>query len=106
MIEFRPLTPLLYEPLVEAALREDLGRSGDVTTDAVVPAGATATAHLVARREGRVAGLQIACRAFTLLDPRVAVEFREADGDDVAAGTVLAVVSGRRERSCRRSGWR
>jgi nicotinate-nucleotide pyrophosphorylase (carboxylating) len=80
--------------VVEAALREDLGRSGDITTDAVVPAGAEATAHLVARREGRVAGLQVACRAFTLLDRRVQVDFRAVDGDDVAAGTVLAVVSG------------
>jgi nicotinate-nucleotide pyrophosphorylase (carboxylating) len=94
MSDFRPPPPLLYEPLVAAALREDLGRSGDVTTDAVVPADAVAVAHLVARREGRVAGLEIACRAFTLLDPRVAVEFQAADGDDVAAGTVLAVVTG------------
>ena len=94
MNDFRPLPPLLYEPLVEAALREDLGRSGDITTDAVVPAGTAAISHLVARGEGRVAGLQVACRAFTLLDPRVQVEFRAADGDDVAAGAVLAVVSG------------
>ena len=94
MNDFRPPPPLLYEPVVEAALREDLGRAGDVTTDAVVPAGATATAHLVARREGRVAGLEIACRAFTLLDPRVRVEFRASDGDDVAAGDTLALVSG------------
>ena len=94
MNDLRPLPPLLYEPLVEAALREDLGRSGDITTDAVVPAGAAAIAHLVARGEGRVAGLQVACRAFTLLDPRVLVEFRAAEGDDVAAGAVLAVVSG------------
>ena len=94
MNDFRPLPPLLYESLVEAALREDLGRSGDITTDAVVPADAVATAHLVARREGRVAGLLVACRAFTLLDPRVQVEFRVADGDDVAAGTILAAVSG------------
>ena len=50
--DFRPLPPLLYEPVVEAALREDLGRAGDITTDAVVPADATATAQLVARREG------------------------------------------------------
>ena len=91
---FRPPPPLLYEPVVEGALREDLGRAGDVTTDAVVPAAATATAHLVARREGRVAGLEIACRAFTLLDPRVRVEFRASDGDDVAAGDTLALVSG------------
>jgi nicotinate-nucleotide pyrophosphorylase (carboxylating) len=94
MSDFGPPPPLLYEPLVEAALREDLGRIGDITTDAVVPASAEARAHLMARRDGRVAGLEIACRAFTLLDPRVEVEFRAADGDDVAAGTVLAVVSG------------
>jgi nicotinate-nucleotide pyrophosphorylase (carboxylating) len=79
---------------LEAALREDLGRSGDVTTDAVVPAGAAATAHLVARKEGRVAGLQIACRAFTLLDPRVEVDYQASDGDDAAAGAILAVVTG------------
>ena len=62
MSDFRPLPPLLCEPVVEAALREDLGRLGDITTDAVVPAGATATAHLVARQEGRVAGLEVSCR--------------------------------------------
>ena len=89
-----PLPPLLYEPLLEAALREDLGRSGDITSAAVIPEEAQAVAHLVARGEGRVAGLEIACRAFTLLDPRVEVDFRAADGDDVAAATVLAVVLG------------
>lgn len=94
MSDLRPPPPLLYEPVLEAALREDLGRAGDITTDAVVPADAPATADLVARREGRVAGLRIACRAFTLLDQRVQIDFRAADGDDVAAGTVLAVVSG------------
>jgi nicotinate-nucleotide pyrophosphorylase (carboxylating) len=60
----------------------------------VVPADATATARLVARRAGRIAGLEVACRAFTLLDPGVQVELRAADGDDAAAGTTLAVVSG------------
>ena len=91
MSRFRPPLPLLYEPVVEAALREDLGRAGDQTTDAVVPADATATARLVARRAGRIAGLEVACRAFTLLDPRVQVELRAADGDDAAADTTLAV---------------
>ena len=94
MSSFRPPLPLLYEPIVEAALREDLGRAGDQTTDAVVPADATATARLVARRAGRIAGLEVACRAFTLLDPGVQVELRATDGDDAAAGTTLAVVSG------------
>jgi nicotinate-nucleotide pyrophosphorylase (carboxylating) len=94
MSDFRPPLPLLYEPVVEAALREDLGRAGDQTTDAVIPADATATAGLVAREPGRVAGLAVACRAFTLLDPAVQVDLRAADGDDVAAGTTLALISG------------
>jgi len=94
VIDFRPPPPLLYEPLLETALREDLGRAGDVTTQAVVPVDAAAVARLVAREEGRVAGLEIVCRAFTLLDPRVQIEYRAGDGDDVAAATVLAVVSG------------
>jgi len=94
MNDFRPPPPLLYEPIVEAALREDLGRAGDQTTDAVVPADAVATARLVARREGRVAGLRVACRAFTLLDARVEIDVRAEDGADVAAGTTLALISG------------
>ena len=94
MNDLRPPLPLLYEPIVEAALREDLGRAGDQTTDAVVPADATATARLVARRAGRVAGLSVACRAFTLLDPRVEVDRRAEDGEDVAAGAALALISG------------
>ena len=85
---------VLYEPLVATALREDLGRAGDLTTDAVVSPTATVTAHLVARRAGTIAGLAVAERTFTLLDSRVVVEFAVEDGAAVAAGTVLAVVSG------------
>jgi nicotinate-nucleotide pyrophosphorylase (carboxylating) len=90
----QPPLPLLYEPVVQAALREDLGRAGDLTTDAVVPESARATARLLARQAGRVAGLTISCRAFTLLDDRVQVGYRAADGDDVEAGATLAEVSG------------
>jgi len=94
MSSLRPPPPLLYEPIVVAALREDLGRAGDQTTESVVPVEAAAGAHLIARRPGRVAGLAVAARAFTLLDPSVQVDLRSQDGDDVGAGAVLAVVSG------------
>ena len=60
-----PLYPLLYEDLVRRALAEDLGRAGDVTTDAVVPVDLAARARLVARRGGRVAGLDVALAAFS-----------------------------------------
>ncbi|MCJ7726268.1 MAG: carboxylating nicotinate-nucleotide diphosphorylase [Acidimicrobiia bacterium] len=94
MTDLRPPLPLLYLPIVEAALREDLGRAGDQTTDAVIPATATATAAVVAREAGTIAGLEIACSAFRLLDDRVQVEILVADGSAVAAGTVVAEISG------------
>ena len=92
--ELRPPLPLLYLPIVEAALREDLGRAGDQTTDAVIPADATATAAVVAREAGTIAGLGIACSAFGLLDDRVQVDILVADGTAVEAGTVVAAIRG------------
>ncbi len=85
---------LLWEPLLRRALREDLGRAGDRTSDAVLPAGAQAQGAIVARAAGTVAGLGISAAAFRVLDPSARVEFRRADGDRVAAGTTLALVRG------------
>ena len=89
-----PLYPLLYEPLVRRALEEDLGRAGDLTTDAVVPASARGEARVVVRSGGRVAGLPAALSAFRLLDGSIEVEVRAADGADAEAGEILAVVHG------------
>ena len=86
--------PLVYEPLVRAALLEDLGRAGDLTTDTVVPADATASARFVARHPGRVAGLTVSLSAFRLLDPALSIETLIPDGSDVSPGDTLAVVSG------------
>lgn len=94
--EIRPaLYPVVYEELVGAALREDLGRAGDLTSDAIVPAGQRARSAIGARRAGRVAGLEPALSAFRLLDPEVAVEVLAGDGRDVEAGDVLARLAGR-----------
>lgn len=94
MTRLSPLYPLTYEPVVRHALEEDLGRAGDLTTDAVVPARATARARLVARAGGRVAGLAPALAAFTLLDPAVGVRALLSDGADAAAGDTLAAIEG------------
>jgi nicotinate-nucleotide pyrophosphorylase (carboxylating) len=88
------LPPLLYEPLIRRALEEDLGRAGDLTSDAILPADLTAEAAVVARKAGRIAGLQAATSAFRILDPAVEVELRSADGRDAAAGEVLSIVRG------------
>ena len=88
------LYPALYEPIVRHALAEDLGRAGDVTSDAVVPDGARTRAALVARREGRVAGLDVAAAAFRLLDPAISIHVEQGDGSDAVAGATLAVIDG------------
>ena len=67
-----PLARIVVEPLVRAALLEDLGRAGDLTTDAIVPAGLPARSALVARERGVVAGLDLAKLAFELIDPNIA----------------------------------
>lgn len=89
-----PLTPLLYEPLLRRALEEDLGRAGDLTTDAVVPPELRTVAQIVVRREGRLAGLAPALRVFSLLDPECESEGLVADGADAHAGAVVARVHG------------
>ncbi|MGE8658776.1 MAG: carboxylating nicotinate-nucleotide diphosphorylase [Achromobacter sp.] len=88
------LPDVMLEPLVRAALLEDLGRAGDLTTDAIVPADAVAQTRLVARQDGVLAGLDLARLAFRALDP--AIEFRVAqrDGAELAPGTEIATVRG------------
>lgn len=89
------LPRLLYEDVVRRALAEDLGRAGDLTTDAIVPAELPARGAIVARGAGRVAGLEPSLLAFHLLDPDCRAEVLHADGSDVAAGAVIARVLGR-----------
>ena len=86
---------LVIEPLVRAALAEDLGRAGDITSDAIIPAGARARGILAARKRGIVAGLDVAAMAFRLLDPGVKVELLRQDGNAVDAQEAIAVVTGK-----------
>ena len=84
-----PLPALMLEPIVRAALLEDLGRAGDLTTDAIVPASARAETALVARQPGIVAGLDLAATAFRLIDPpsRSGSSGRTARGSRRATGS-------------------
>src|SRR5262245_12598483 len=89
-----PPARVMIEPLVRAALLEDLGRAGDITTDAIVPAGLRARAVLRAREKGVMAGLDLAKLAFALIDPEIAVEIAIGDGALVAPGSVIAAIKG------------
>ncbi len=85
---------LMIEPLVRAALLEDLGRAGDITTEAIVPADARAETELVARQLGVVAGLELAALAFRLMEPAIAVEIDRPDGTRVKPGDRIATIAG------------
>ena len=89
-----PLPALLYEDLLRAALLEDLGRAGDVTTDAVVPRDEIGTGVIRVRHDAVVAGVDVAARAFTLYDPSVRVVPEVPDGTRVGAAEVLVRIEG------------
>lgn len=89
-----PLPKIMLEPLVRAALLEDLGRAGDITTDAIVPANLQETMLVRARQPGVIAGFDLAVLAFSLIDPSVTVQAKIADGEAVGAGDVISAVTG------------
>jgi nicotinate-nucleotide pyrophosphorylase (carboxylating) len=93
-IAIMPLQPFLYQEIVRRTLLEDLGRAGDLTTDAIVHPEEEAVASVIARTEGRIAGLNITICAFRCLDERIHAQVLLADGNDAHAGDQLAVVRG------------
>ena len=88
------LPDLLIEPIVRAALAEDLGRAGDVTSLATIDADARFAAVFAARKDGRVAGLDCARIAVRALDPTAKFEIVTPDGADAAPGAILARIEG------------
>ena len=92
--ELFPLYPVLYEKIVRRALLEDLGRAGDLTTNAIASPDDIATALIIAQAPGRVAGIGVAGCAFRCLDPGLEFDVQIHDGKDVVPGDTLAVVQG------------
>lgn len=89
-----PLPDALIDPVVRAALAEDLGRAGDVTAAACVPAEARLSVAFAVRQAGVVAGLDCARLALAALDPAIRFTQVLSDGDAATAGAVLAHAEG------------
>ena len=89
------LPETLVRSAVAAALAEDLGLAGDLTTDAIVPPEEVAAAAVVTRATGVIAGLQLAQAAFHLLDPQAHLEVQIADGERAPANAIVARVTGK-----------
>lgn len=92
----KPLAPSSWKPLLRAALAEDLGRAGDLTTKLFVPKSARFTARVVSREKGVVCGLPIAAAAFKACEPRARVRIHVKEGARVRPGQALMTVTGGR----------
>ena len=88
------LDKVLLEPLVQAALVEDLGRRGDVTSQATIPADKQAKLQIRARQAGVICGMDVARLSFAAVDEQIEFVAQVQDGERVTAGSVLAIVSG------------
>ncbi len=89
-----PLPDIVLEPIVRLALSEDLGRAGDLTTDATIPPETTMAVNIVGRKNGVIAGLDAASLALRMIDTSVSLEIETPDGAKVAPGQVVARLSG------------
>jgi nicotinate-nucleotide pyrophosphorylase (carboxylating) len=88
------VSPLEVEAAVTRALKEDLGRAGDITSIATVPEDALGRADLNARQSGVIAGLPLVAAAFRRLSPEIEIAPHSSDGEAVKAGAKLMTISG------------
>ncbi|MBI2385074.1 MAG: carboxylating nicotinate-nucleotide diphosphorylase [Elusimicrobia bacterium] len=92
----RRLPPAAWRALLRAALREDLGRAGDVTTRFFVPPATRFSVRVVSREAGVVCGLEVAAAAFKACEPLCRVTFLARDGARVRPGQAVMAVKGGR----------
>lgn len=90
-----PLPEPIIEPIVRMALAEDLGRAGDVTTQATIAPDTMADWVIRARQPGVIAGLDAAALALRLIDTEATITIVSPDGSTVAAGDTIARLHGK-----------
>lgn len=89
-----PLPDIILDPIVRLALAEDLGRAGDLTTDATIAPDTQLKVVIAARQKGVIAGLDAAAYALKLIDPSVKLTIEKPDGSVLAPGDVVARLEG------------
>ena len=88
------LPDVLIQPLVQSALREDLGRRGDITSEATIHSQQNTELHIIARESGIVCGVQLARLAFALMNPDIEFTAQLQDGDALSKGSIIASIRG------------
>ena len=92
--DLHPLPALMIENAVRAALAEDLGEAGDITSQSTIPAGTRSRVVMRAREPGCIAGLELARTAFRLMDPGLMISIQKTDGAQVQPGDIIAAIEG------------
>jgi len=92
--DLSPLPAHLVRAAVARALEEDLGLSGDITSQACLPAGAKARVVMASRKAGVVSGVDVAVEAFRQMDERIRVTVLKQDGEKIAPGDVILKIEG------------
>jgi nicotinate-nucleotide pyrophosphorylase (carboxylating) len=88
-----PLAPEHLDPLIQAALAEDVG-DGDLTSDAILPPEMTCRGKIVCKQDGVIAGLPVAERVFKLVDERLQFDAKTKDGEKVQEDAIVARLYG------------
>ncbi|MCH5203173.1 MAG: carboxylating nicotinate-nucleotide diphosphorylase [Oscillospiraceae bacterium] len=87
------LLPFYIDDLIKTALNEDINYI-DSTADLLIDEASTSSAYFIAKADGVLAGIEIALRVFTILDPEMKIELLKKDGDRVKKGEIIANFSG------------
>lgn len=87
------LLPFYIDDIIKTALSEDINYI-DSTADLLIPEDSISNAYFMAKADGVVAGLDVAARVFTMLDPEISVKCSVADGAKVSKGDRIAEISG------------
>ncbi len=88
------LSQQMIDAAVAAALAEDLGLAGDITTAATIPATEQASGVIAARKPGVISGVDLAIAAFRQIDPAICVDIENGDGAAVTAGDTILTIKG------------
>jgi len=88
------LSPILIRKAIDEALLEDLGRAGDITTNATIPADAKAECVLASRENGVISGMELAKASFAAIDPELEFSALVEDCDKIKKGDKFATIKG------------
>ncbi|MFA7124025.1 MAG: carboxylating nicotinate-nucleotide diphosphorylase [Candidatus Delongbacteria bacterium] len=85
---------MIYIPLIKKAVKEDMGKNGDITTDSIISSGKKGRAILKAKSDGIICGLHVFEDTFFYIDKDLKIETFFNDGDRIVKGDVVAVIKG------------